>query len=385
MIGSMNNLQQKDVFQESQRSKQSVSKKSRSKRVTLQQVADAAGVSRSAASFVMTGRTDQRISEATIKKVRKAAADLSYRPNLTAKTLRTGKSGTVGLVSDFIGTTSHANSMVMGALDVLRDKGKLLFTVDTQGDADVESKSIKALLDRQVDGVIYAAMFTREAKVPAVLRTVPTVLLNCLDETDDGRADSAFSSVVPDEYQAGCDASRLLLEAGHTDRIVFAGCFPEGVAGGFRWGSWGSWALPQRLQGINDTLRLAGYELFAHFEATEWEIDSGRTIAHQVLASCSRRDELPTAIICVNDAVAFGMMQVLLSEGVRIPEDVSLISFDGSDWAAAMLPPITTLRLPQLEMGSAAARMLLEQKEPAQRVRISMPLVQGATVSSPRK
>lgn len=135
----------------------------------------------------MTGRTDQRISEATIKKVRKAAADLSYRPNLTAKTLRTGKSGTVGLVSDFIGTTSHANSMVMGALDVLRDKGKLLFTVDTQGDADVESKSIKALLDRQVDGVIYAAMFTREAKVPAVLRTVPTVLLNCLDETDDGR------------------------------------------------------------------------------------------------------------------------------------------------------------------------------------------------------
>jgi len=223
MIGSMNNLQQKDVFQESQRSKQSVSKKSRSKRVTLQQVADAAGVSRSAASFVMTGRTDQRISEATIKKVRKAAADLSYRPNLTAKTLRTGKSGTVGLVSDFIGTTSHANSMVMGALDVLRDKGKLLFTVDTQGDADVESKSIKALLDRQVDGVIYAAMFTREAKVPAVLRTVPTVLLNCLDETDDGRADSAFSSVVPDEYQAGCDASRLLLEAGHTDRIVFVG------------------------------------------------------------------------------------------------------------------------------------------------------------------
>ena len=94
MISSMNNLQQKDVFQESQRSKQSVSKKSRSKRVTLQQVADAAGVSRSAASFVMTGRTDQRISEATIKKVRKAAADLSYRPNLTAKTLRTGKSGT---------------------------------------------------------------------------------------------------------------------------------------------------------------------------------------------------------------------------------------------------------------------------------------------------
>ena len=79
------------------------------------------------------------------------------------------------------------------------------------------------------------------------------------------------------------------------------------------------------------------------------------------------------------------MMQVLLSEGVRIPEDVSLISFDGSDWAAAMLPPITTLRLPQLEMGSAAARMLLEQKEPAQRVRISMPLIQGATVSSPRK
>ena len=77
MIGSMNNLQQKDVFQESQRSKQSVSKKSRSKRVTLQQVADAAGVSRSAASFVMTGRTDQRISEATIKKVRKAAAALS--------------------------------------------------------------------------------------------------------------------------------------------------------------------------------------------------------------------------------------------------------------------------------------------------------------------
>ena len=344
----------------------------RRKRVTLQQVADAAGVSRSAASFAMTGRDDQRIAKATVERVRRVARELGYRPNQTAKTLRTGMSGTIGLISDFIGTTSRANAMVRGAMEALQQQGMLLFTVDTQGDAVAERKAIRSLVDRQVDGIIYASMFTREVELPESLDGVPLALLNCMDPK---RSD--VPSVIPDECSAGYHAAAMLIEAGHRDRIVFAGVFPEGVTGGSNWHFWKPWALQQRLSGIERALGEVGGRLLGHLDSDAWEVESGRRLACELMET-----ESPSAVICVNDAVAFGMAQVFRDRGVRVPEDISMVGFDGSEWSEVSEPRLATIGLPHVDMGRLAVSLLLEGDASGVHM-VDMPVVRGESVASP--
>lgn len=374
-----------------------------SKRVTLQQVADAAGVSRSAASFVMSGRTDQRIAQSTAEKICEIAQELGYRPNLTAKTLRTGTSGTVALISDFIGVTSRANSLVSSAMEALHDRESLLFTVDTRGDSATELRAVQALLDRQVDGVLYASMFTREVHLPDLLSHTPTVLLNCLEDNAGRSSESQNSNnvsenlngqrdlsvrkvpcVIPDEYQAGRSAIAALLRAGHSTEISFVGCFPEGVTGGAHWNGWQPWALNQRLQGVKDALGEAGLRLLSVYTADEWDCDAGRNIAMRMLASGAG---LPTAVVCVNDELAFGLVQVLQLKGVRVPEDISVVSFDGSPWAGASMPALTTLCLPHEELGRKAVEVLFDQRPLsgiAQKVLVPMPMREGQSIAAPR-
>lgn len=290
----------------------------RSARVTLAQVAERAGVSRSAASFVLTGRTDQRLSQETAERVKAAAKELGYRPNLTAKALRTGRTGTVALVSDFLSSTSLANAMVRGVMEGLRQRDTLLFTVDTQGDADVERRLINNLLDRQVDGFIYASMFTRQVELPSLLSTSHVVLLNCVTADPTG-----FSCIVPDEVRGGYNAARMLIDAGHR-QIGFVGTFPEGVTGGKQWRGWAPLALVDRLAGIRQACEEEGIDISAYYTVENWDIAAGRIAGEQIV-----RGEIPTALICVNDEVAVGVLRVLKREGIRVPEDISLVSFDG--------------------------------------------------------
>ncbi len=345
------------------------------RRVTLAQVAERAGVSRSAVSFALTGRTDQRLSTETIARIRDAADELGYRPNMTARTLRTGRSGTVALVSDFVSSTSHANSMVRGALDALRERDTILFTVDTQGDDRQEEQLLESLLGRTIDGVLYASMFTRVVRTPALLDQVPHVLLNCVPES------GAAHAVVPDEEAAGYDAARALFDLGHLDRIWFVGSLPDGVTGGPAWRGWAPVALAERLAGVRRALADAGVELAGVQEvARDWDTDAGRDAVARLLATGAR----PTALVCANDAVAAGAYQALHRAGLRVPEDVSVVAFDGSAISRALDPPLASVALPQLELGRLAVELLFDRAaEPAVH-RVPMALVPGGSIGPVR-
>jgi LacI family transcriptional regulator len=287
-----------------------VTERSSGRRVTLTEVAERAGVSRSAASFALNGRLDQRLSVETMARVRRAADELGYRANVTAKTLRTGRSGTVALVSDFVSSTSFANSMVRGALERLREAGLLLFTVDTQGDAEMERRFLDDLVARDIDGILYASMFTRRVTPPASARHTALVLMNC--EADD----AAISSIVPDERAAGATAARLLREAGHDRDIWFVGTLAPGRTGGSAWHEWGPVALPRRLEGIRAQLAAAGTQLAGEVAVDDdWTVHDGRDAAERLLASGVR----PRAVICVNDAVGVGVFQALRRAGCGCP------------------------------------------------------------------
>ena len=344
------------------------------RRVTLTEVAKRAGVSRSAVSFVLNGRTDQRLSADTFTRVRRAAEELGYSPNATAKTLRTGKSGAVALVSDFIGTTSFANAMVRGVLESLRDADTLLYTVDTQGEATLEARLLQSLVNRDVDGIIYGSMFTRTVGIPALLRNAPFVLLNCVSEDSDARA------VVPDEVAAGATAATTLLSAGHHDRIWFVGAFPPGFTGGAAWHGRTPLALEARLQGIERTLATAGTTLAGRATIEDdWDVANGRSSVAKLLASGAS----PSALICINDAVGVGAYQALQAAGTRIPDDVSVIAFDGSPLTTSVLPTLTSVALPHEELGRLAAQLLLSGSTVPRIHRVPMPLTLGQSISAP--
>src|SRR3954447_934986 len=185
-------------------------------RETLLQVAQRAGVSRSTASFVLTGRhLDMRISEDARQRVLRAAQELDYRPNLMARSLRTKVTRTVALVSDTVASDPYAGRAIHGALGAAVAHGHLLFIGETEGDPVVEEKLISDFLDRQVDAFLYASMFTRYAQVPKLLRGRPVVLLNCLTRA----AKPAQHSIIPDELGAGWSAARVVVESGHREGV----------------------------------------------------------------------------------------------------------------------------------------------------------------------
>ena len=146
-------------------------------RVTLRDVADRAGVSRTTASFVMTGRRDMRISADAEERVLRAARELDYRPNLMARSLRTNHSQTIGLISDVIATEAFAGEVIRGSLSTALLNEHLMFIGETEGDIEVEKRLAQDMLDRGVRGFLYGAMFTRRATIPTILRGHQVVLI----------------------------------------------------------------------------------------------------------------------------------------------------------------------------------------------------------------
>ena len=345
------------------------------RRATIAQVAERAGVSRAAAGFVLSGRRDQRIADETWQRVERAAAELGYRANQTARTLRTGTSGTIAMVSDYISTTSLANAMIRGALRELRERGLLLFTVETLGDLDAQEQAVTNLLDRQVDGFIFATMFTREISLPSMLGSSPTVLLNCVP--DNG---APVSYVVPDERAAGESAARVLVEAGHR-RVAFIGTLPPGMTGGGAWEGAPPVALRERLAGIRCVLDANGVDLVTQDVETDWDPLNGREAMTELLADSRGA----TGIICANDALAVGAYQSLRAAGLSVPTDVSVVAFDDSPSAEWLMPPLTSVALPHEEMGRVAVRLLLDDGAGPHQVRQPMAVKHRASVGPPAR
>ena len=191
-------------------------------RVTQAEIARRAGVSQTTASFVLAGRREEmRISKQVEARVLRAAREAGYRPNVVSRSLRTGTTHTIGLVSDTVATTPFAGHLIWGALDAARERDHLLLIAETEGDPELERELIEAMQDRRVDGIILASMYTRKISVPKALLDGRSVLLNA-----EPSGPSTIPSVLPDEVEAGRTAARVLLEAGHAEGIYLIGVDP---------------------------------------------------------------------------------------------------------------------------------------------------------------
>jgi LacI family transcriptional regulator len=326
-------------------------------RATLADVARLAGLSKTAASMVLNGREGTRLSAEAHRRVFAAAAELGYRPNVAARSLRTQKTSTLAFISDIVATTRFAGDMIRGALDAAREHDHVLLIAETQGDESFEQHAIEAILDRQVDGVIYAAMATRQLAVPAALESQPTVLLNA--------ASGARPCVLPDDEQAGHAVATARI--GLIGRNRLKETDPEV-----------SLAALARLRGIERALTAAGTRLSASVSCQDWLPEYGYTAMRSVLRNRTR----PTAVICMNDRLAFGAYQAVAEAGLGIPQDVSVVSFDDDAIAAWLRPGLSTAALPHEHMGRRAVELLLAGTT-VDRCLVPMPLRRRGSIGAP--
>lgn len=347
-------------------------------RVTLADIAAASGVSVTTASLVLTGRARElRISAEAERRVRTTAQQLGYRRNALTTGPRSGRTQTIGFLSDTVASSGWAGEMVKGAVDAAYRHGFMLFVGESGGDPVVERTLADAMRDRRADGVVFASMHTRTAAVPEVLYDGPAVLLNATPATS-----AAVPSVLPDEVQAGRSAARVLLEAGHDRDIHLIGAGPgmcdippHGIA------------AADRLLGLREVFTAAGAEVAGARWCPKWTPEHGFDATAELL-----RTQRPKALVCLNDRLAFGAYQALAEAGLSVPEDVSVIGFEDHPIASWMRPRLTTIALPHYELGAWAVRVLVDlvvRRGRGTRApmihRVPMPVRDGGSVAAPRE
>ena len=344
------------------------------KSVGIKDVAAAAGVSVTTVSHVLNDVVYARVGAETRERVHEAAQRLGYGPNRLAQALRTQRPGMMGFISEDIATTPHAGRIILGADEAAKARGYNLMIINTSGSASLESRQadVEALLERRVDGILYATMYHRNVELPANLGSVPSVLV------DSVATGGNITAVIPDEEGGARAAVAALLEAGHT-RVGFINNTDDVPA------------TRHRLQAFRATLTEAGLDGdAAPVESEVSEVQGGYEAARRILA----REDRPTGLFCYNDRMAMGAYRAAAELGITIPADLSVVGFDDQELIAANLHPgLTTVALPHYEMGAWATEHLIDAVEGKTDLTLmalhptilGCPLVRRDSIAAPRQ
>lgn len=338
------------------------------RRPTMTDVAHIAGVSQSSVSLALNEMVGARISQATRTRVIEAARSIGYElPSARRASFAGVARPSIAYLVDEISTSPHPVVNFDGARDAAWESGHLVAAHVTRSNRDLEASTIEAIRrDPSVIGIIYSTIFTRKVTPPRGLENVPTVLLNCYAE------DRRFASIVPGEIAGAYAATSYLIRKGHR-RIGFINGEP-----------WMD-ASVDRLKGYRQAL--AGAQIA--FDASlvrngDWLPLQGHRHALDLIAQTPR----PTAIFCANDLMAMGALEAAAQNRLRVPRDISIMGYDDQELARYTNPPLSTLVLPNYEMGRRAVELLIEiaakgAGAPAAMVRVDGPLVERGSVAVP--
>jgi LacI family transcriptional regulator len=305
-------------------------------RPTLRDVATAAGVHPATASRALNEATRSLVRPATVERVREVAAALGYQVNPIARSLKTSRSETVGvLVPDL--TNPLFPPIVRGIEDALGASGYTVLTVNTDNDPGRAASNFAALQARQVDGFIVAtARLDDPLMHEAAQRGVPMVLVNRLTEHLD------VSAVAGDDATGIARTVDHLVELGHRDIAHVAG--PLNVSTG-----------AVRLRAFRTAMQGHGLPDDRVVVAEAYSEGAGRAATLELLDG-----QAPTAIVAGNDLLAIGSYDALEERGLSCPDDVSVVGFNDMPFIARLRPPLTSVRVPQYDLGVESARLLLD-------------------------
>lgn len=301
----------------------------------MSDVADLAGVHKATASRALNPSTSALVNAATARRVRLAAEQLGFTPNTAARSLRTNRSFTAGVLLPDL-TNPLFPPVARGIEEVLTARGYTALLANTDNDPTKERTQFDALLGRQVDGFIIA---TAKREHPLLERAhdsdVPVVLVS--RSTDR----SMFPLVAGDDATGMGLAVRHLLDLGHRAIGHVAG--PQAMSTGFI-----------RARAFRQSVENAGITPMV-VPSAGYAVTSGAAATRELLD----RHPGTTAIMAGNDLIALGALHVLRARGLRCPQDISIVGFNDMQFADEFQPPLTTVHVPHLDLGAEAARLLL--------------------------
>lgn len=330
-------------------------KRSISEPVTIIDVARAAGVSYATVSRVINN--EEYVKAETRERVTAALNRLGYVVNRQARSLRGGRTHTVGLLVRGL-DTGYIGEIVRGIDRALVEQQYDLMLYTTHWRQNNEAAYVETLTRGMVDGLLLVLPRTPENYLEWLqVQRFPYVLI------DHQGTDSTGPAVGATNLLGGQTATKYLLTLGHR-RIGF-------ITGNLKLG-----CAQDRLEGYRTALQAHGVPYDDRWVVTgDFLQPSGYAAATTLL----QRTPRPTAIVASNDVMAFGVMEAARDHGLRIPEDISIIGFDDIPQAASVHPPLTTIRQPLEEMGRVAAQLLLamidEQEQLDKRIALPTALV----------
>lgn len=315
---------------------------------TIYDVARKAGVSPKTVSRVLNG--DAPVNAKTREAVSAAMVELGYIPSSAARSMRSQKSGLVGIITGAISTTPLGGEaaglpeiyIVQGAQRILDEHGKTILITDTGGHAERIPALVQTLLEHRVEGLIYVADHHQQVSLPAALLHSPLVLANCFD-------DAGTPSVLPDDEGGEYDLVAGLITRGHS-RIGFL-TLPDVQA-----------AQPLRLAGYKRALGEAGIPYDPDLVVAGALYDPIHELDYlwDALDRLLRLEPRPSVICCANDKMAMRVYTLLRERDLRVPQDISVAGYDDYRIICEHLhPTLTSVELAYGAMGLRSGEKLL--------------------------
>jgi LacI family transcriptional regulator len=309
------------------------------KRPTQADVARLANVSQAMVSYVLNGSGSISIPAETRHRILDAIETLGYRPNRTARSLRTSKTYTIGVIIPDIANPFYP-AFERGIQDVADQHEHDVITYNTDGLAEKEEKYIRSMLDGRVDGVVTVLFHTNARDLFLLLdHHIPVVRL---EATRKAAGERPLDNIYLDNAAAARTAVEYLVERGHRRIGLLAG----------RKGP-----VHYRYVGYHDALKAAG---IANDESLTQMGDFNEQGGYESMRALLNESP-PTAIFATNDLMAMGAYLAIKEAGLRIPEDIAVIGFDNIPSAKLVSPPLTTIDQFQWEVGHRAAELLFER------------------------
>lgn len=315
-----------------------VLKKGDSMAVTLSDIAKKAGVSLATVSLALNG--SNKVNKDTKLRIEKIADKLNYVPNARARALVKKSTKTIGLVIPEVVNPFFAE-LAQSIKDYVRSQNFNVILCSTDYQSQEELRYINMFRSGQVDGAIFACVGDmmeehNQLIIELVEQNIPVVFVD-----RDGVDHNLIPVVKSDVYHAAYQAADYLISLAHKD-LAFVGQSRE------------------RLNGFKSALLKHGLELKEENIYYDYlKMEGGYVVGEKIAA----RKERPTAVVCLNDEIAIGVIQALIAKNVKVPEEVSVIGIDNIEVANFYNPALTTVNIPVSQMGKKAAEILLKKIE----------------------
>ena len=304
---------------------------------SIKDVAREAGVSIATVSRVLNDI--DVVNEDTKKKVLDAISKLGYRPNIVARSLKTQRTKTVGILVPDISSGFYPE-IVRGAEDVANIYDYNVIFCNSDFDSEKEKEYLRVLKEKMVDGVIYMSSSLQEETLDIINElNLTTVLVETKDK------EGSLPSVTIDNIKASKEVTNYLLNKG-LSKIAFAGAKRDNMN-----------AWEDRYIGYEEALKDKGLKVDEELVyAGSLKVKSG----YEAVEYFENSNKPYDSVVCASDEIAMGVINALREKGKRVPEDVSVIGFNDNIMASVFYPKITTVKQPSYDMGSVAMRMLIK-------------------------